>query len=137
MAKKGEPYARVQVDLAKWAADFLRINNLNHSQLANRIHDETGKPVNRARITDMLAGRLNTMEALQRVGRSIYNRNYMALEQYAMDDKGVKTLAILNMMENLEKSEQKVVDDHYQALMQAIAQKDLATIKECTKLLKK
>ena len=92
MAKKGESYAQVRVDLGKWARDFMRINNLNQSQLASRIHDENGNSVNRARITDMLAGRQNTMDFLQRIGRSIYGRNYTTLEPYVMDEKGTHRL---------------------------------------------
>ena len=40
MAKKGESYAQVGVDLKKWAQDYMRINNLNQSELADRLYND-------------------------------------------------------------------------------------------------
>jgi len=137
MAKKGESYAQVKIDLGKWALDYMRINNLNQSQLANRIYDENGNPVNRARITDMIAGRQNTMKFLQMIVNSLYAGGYESMGRYAMDEAGEKTLAILNMEKNLSKSEEKVMKEHYELFMKAVAEKDMSKVKECIKILKK
>ena len=135
MAKKGESYAQVRVDLGKWAQDYMRINNLNQVDLANRLYDEGGKPVNRSRVCDMVKGRQNTMKFLGIVVDSIYGGDYTAMGRYAIDEDGEETLAILAFKKSLDKAGKGTTSRIVKAFMNAMANKKTDQIKAAIKLL--
>lgn len=134
MAKKGESYAQVKVDLGKWAQDYMRINNLNQVELAGRLY-ENGKPVNRARVCDMIHGRQNTMKYLQIIVNSIYLGDYTAMGRYAIDKDGEETLAILAFKKSLDKAGRGTASRVVKAFMNAMANKKTDRIKAAIKLL--
>jgi len=128
MAKKGEQYAQVRIDLARWAQDYMRINNLQQTELADRLN------ANRARITDMVKGRQNTMKYLQIVVNSIYGGDYSAMGRYAMDESGERVLATMNLIKNFGKSEDKALKRLHDAFIKVLAQKDMEKIRQATKI---
>jgi len=135
MAKKGESYAQVGVDLKKWAQDYMRINNLNQSELADRLYNEGGKPVNRARVCDMLKGRQNTMKYLAIIIDSIYGGDYLAMGHYAIDKDGEEVLAFMAFRKGLDKENKGTTSRIERAFMKAMKNKQTDKIQAAIKLL--
>ena len=134
MAGKGEKYAQVSVDLQRWLKDFRRVNNLNQAQVAAMILDENGKPVDKSRISAMKRGKQNTMLYLQRIGKHIYKGDFSCMVQYAMDNDGIETLAMLQFKSKLGPSERKITDRISTGIRKAVAEKDMKKLKAILKV---
>ena len=133
MAAKGEKYAKVDINHAKWAGDYMRINNLNQTELANRLFYENGQSLNRARICEMLKGKSNTMLYLNIIVNSIYAGDYSAMAQYATDGEGRRVLAMLQFEKTLNEPELKAVLGLRELIEKAITLKRVDVLTDCKK----
>jgi hypothetical protein len=79
MPAKGELYNRVDVDLAKWAKDYMRQDRINPAQPARRL----GFGDQRIRAYEMVKGKLRTKKYLDIVVNQIYQGDYSVMTRYA------------------------------------------------------
>ena len=115
--KKGETYSQVPVDLAQWLKDYCYEDGLKKIDIATRMIDpEVKQSINRARLTEMENGCLNTMKFLQIVVDSFYGGNYLKLMKYAINEEGIRMLKELQFRKELSAYDL----DNYNAILDVL-----------------
>jgi len=109
MPAKGELYNRVDVDLAKWAKDYMRQEGINQAELARRL----GFGEIRIRGSEMVKGKLKTKKYLDAIVDNIYQGDYTAMARYATSQEGKWELEHWNYIKSLKPKELK---EHWEAL---------------------
>jgi len=100
--RKGESYSQIPVDLARWLKDFSYESGLRKIEIAQRMIDpEVNQSINRARLTEMEQGCLNTMKFLQIIVNSFYGGNFERMLKYATNEEGVRMLKLMNFKKKL------------------------------------
>ena len=102
MASKGSSYAQVDVDLAQWAKDQLDWMGLTRAELVRRLRYPDGKPLHRARLTELLDGKTNTIFMLKLIADSFEGGRYWTFLRYATSEEGRRLLQRLDFESRLD-----------------------------------
>ena len=102
MASKGSTYAQIDVDLAQWAKDQLDWMGLTRAELARRLRYSDGKPLHRARLTELLDGKTNTIFMLKLIAESFEGGRYWTFLRYATSEEGKRLLQRLDFESRLD-----------------------------------
>jgi len=124
MPKKGLRYGAVDVDLARWLADYMEKYRLNQSEMARRLK------VNRGRISDMLAGKMNTSFYLDKAVHLCEGNNWLAFTVYATDEFQKTKLEAMDTREHLSEEEKKTWDEIQDAISRSAREGKLNKLAE-------
>ena len=102
MPEKGSKYATIDINLRQWCYDEMKKCGISQIELAKELD------LNRARITDAVKGRLNTMGFLETVVKKRMEGDYLGMAKYATTPEGLQMLKELNRKKNLTPYEQEI-----------------------------
>jgi hypothetical protein len=128
MPKLGDKYATVDIDLQRWVLDEMQRTGKNQAAMSRWLDTE------RARITEMKNGKLNTMQFLEIIVEVVYKGDFTAMAKYAQTDDGLQMLKDLHFKKNLSPQQRDVFRRIYEAT-QKIVLKDIDKAEELAKKL--
>jgi len=112
--RKGDKYLAVDIDLARWARDYLDNHYGAQSELARRLN------LNPGRVHGLLNGKCNTLTYVETIIDKIYGGNAMQLAGWATSRTGLKALKRLELLRKMSPLDEDRYDRLFDEARRAI-----------------
>jgi len=112
--RKGDKYLAIDIDLARWARDYLDNHYGAQSELARRLN------LNPGRVHGLLNGKCNTLTYVETIIDKIYGGNAMQLAGWATSRTGLKALKRLDLLRKMSPLDEDRYDRLFDEARRAI-----------------